>query len=92
MKENVKEITCVKFGASMSSGYLVEQDPDEFIHAGMGLYWIPMRRWFDAFKTVALIAYACPECGYVEQYVRRIEQDREKILLVPISPDRGENS
>jgi hypothetical protein len=25
MKENVKEITCVKFCASMSSGYLVAQ-------------------------------------------------------------------
>ncbi len=79
MKEKSKEITCVKRGTTMKRGYLVEQDPSEFIPAGMGFYWIPMRRWFDAFKTVALIAYACPECGYVEQYIKDLEQDREKL-------------
>jgi predicted nucleic-acid-binding Zn-ribbon protein len=79
MKEKSKEITCDKCGTTMKRGYLVEQDPDEFIPAGMGFYWIPMRRWFDAFKTVALIAYACPECGYVEQYIKNLDQDRGKL-------------
>ena len=63
MKEKFKEITCVKCGTTMKRGYLVEQDPDEFIPAGMGFYWIPMRRFFDAFKTVALIAYAARASG-----------------------------
>ncbi len=33
----------------------------------------------SVFRTVALIAYACPECGYVEQYIKNLEQDREKL-------------
>ena len=92
MKENMKEVTCVKCGATMRCGYLVEKDPFEIIPARLGFYWIPMLGGFKVFKTVALIAYACPECGYIEQYVRHIEQDREKILLAPIICNRGKNS
>jgi Zn ribbon nucleic-acid-binding protein len=83
MKGNVKEVACVKCGATMRCGYLVEKEPFEIIPAGLGFYWISMRGGFDTLKTVALIAYACPECGFIEQYVRRIEKDREKILKAP---------
>ncbi len=83
MKDNAKEVTCVKCGAIMRCGYLVEKGPFKVIPAGLGFYWISMRGGFDALKTVALIAYACPECGFVEQYVRRIEKDRELILKAP---------
>jgi predicted nucleic-acid-binding Zn-ribbon protein len=79
MKENAKEITCVKCGTTMKRGYLVERDPSEIIPAGLGFYWIPMRGVLGVFKTVALIAYACPECGYIEQYIKNIEQDRERL-------------
>ena len=83
MEEKLKEVTCVKSGATMRCGYLVEKDHFEIIPAGLGLYWIPIQGGFEAFKTVALTAYACPECGYVEQHVRCIEKDREKILRAP---------
>ena len=79
MEKNSKEITCVKCGTTMKRGYLVERDPSEIIPAGLGFYWIPMRGVLGVFKTVALIAYACPECGYVEQYIKNIEQDRERL-------------
>ncbi len=83
MEDNAKEVTCVKCGATMRCGYLVEKGPFEIVPAGLGFYWISMRGGFDALKTVALMAYACPECGFVEQYVRRIEKDRELILKAP---------
>ena len=79
--EEENSVTCVKCGASMRSGTIVERDPDELIVAGLGLYWRPARRGKNVFKTVELIAYACPECGYVEQYVRDLEKDKDKILL-----------
>ena len=79
MKEKSKVITCVKCGTTMKRGYLVEKDPFDIIPAGMGFYWIPMQKVLGVFKTVALIAYACPECGYVEQYIKNLEQDREKL-------------
>ena len=80
MTENVK-VTCAKCGANMRCGYLVERDPSEIVPAGLGFYWVPSRGALNVFKTVALKAFACPECGYVEQYVKNIEKDREKILL-----------
>ena len=63
----------------MKCGYLVERDPSEIIPAGLGFYWISMRGGLGVFRTVALIAYACPECGYVEQYIKNIKQDRDKL-------------
>lgn len=88
MTENVK-VTCAKCGATMRCGYLVERDPSEIVPAGLGFYWIPTRGALNVFKTVALKAFACPECGYVEQYVKNIEKDREKILLGPVDATSG---
>ena len=79
MKEKSKGISCVKCGTTMKCGYLVERDPSEIIPAGLGFYWISMRGGLGVFRTVALIAYACPECGYVEQYIKNIKQDRDKL-------------
>ena len=79
MKEKSKDISCVKCGTSMRSGFIVEQDSMDFIPTGVGLYWKPVKFGPKVLKTVALIAYACPECGYVEQYIENLEQDREKL-------------
>lgn len=77
-------IACAKCGAAMRCGYLVERDPFEIVPAGLGFHWVPSRGALSVFKTVALKAFACPECGYVEQYVKDVEKDREKILLGPV--------
>jgi predicted nucleic-acid-binding Zn-ribbon protein len=79
MKEKSKEITCVKCGTTMRSGFIVEKDMNELRAVGVGLYWKPVKFGPKALKTVALIAYACPECGYIEQYIKNLEQDREKL-------------
>ena len=83
------KVTCVKCGAIMRGGYLVERDTSEIVPAGLGFYWIPTRGVLNVFKAVALKAFACPECGYVEQYVKDIEKDREKILLGPVDASSG---
>ena len=75
------EVTCVKCGASMRCGTIVEQDPMELVAMGLGLYWRPSRGGKHVFKTVELVAYACPECGYIEQHVRNLKKDRDTILL-----------
>jgi len=81
MEENARDVTCVKCGATMRCGYLVEKDsPFDILPSGLGFYWISAAGGFAPLKTVALIAYACPECGFIEQYVRRIEKDRKVIL------------
>ncbi len=79
MREKSKEIACVKCGATMRSGFIVEKDIGDLMAVGVGLYWKPVKFGAKALKTVALIAYACPECGYVEQYIKNIEQDRERL-------------
>ena len=73
MMEKVREVTCVKCGAVMRYGFLVG--------AQFGFNWRPTESGLKALKNVPLMAYACPECGYIEHYVRNIQQDREKILL-----------
>jgi hypothetical protein len=65
----------------MRCGIITEHDSDETIITGLGLYWRPARRGKNVFKTVELIANACPDCGFVEQYIRNLEKDRDKILL-----------
>ena len=79
MEEKSKEITCVKCGTTMRSGFIVEKDIGDIIPGGEGLYWKPVMYGPKVLKNVALIAYACPECGYVEQYIKNLEQDREKL-------------
>ena len=79
MEEKSKEITCVKCGTTMKSGFIVEKDILDVIPAGEGLYWKPVKFGPKVLKNVALIAYVCPECGYVEQYIKNLEQDREKL-------------
>ena len=70
------ERRCPECGTAMRVGYLVERDPliEAFV-LGREIYWSP-----DRSSEVALNAYACPSCGYVCLYVRKLEADRNTIL------------
>jgi len=61
-----REVICVKCGASMKKGILNVRDPREILITGLQLYWKPERKTKDA----EIAAYVCPQCGYVEQYVK----------------------
>ena len=80
MDKEKHDAICIKCGAIMRRGFIVEKDIAELFPAGISLYWKPVKHGKNVFKTAELIAYACPECGYVEQYVQDIEKDRENIL------------
>ena len=70
------ERRCPECGTAMRVGYLKERDPlIESIVLGREIYWSP-----DRSSEVALNAYACPGCGHVCLYVRRLEADRNTIL------------
>ena len=78
---------CPKCGTVMRHGYVVERDsPLSLWTAGQGIYWTPGEGGVIG-ERVALKAYACPQCGYVEHYVRRLEQDRNTILSAPPAND-----
>ncbi len=81
----MSEKNCVKCGAMMRCGYLAEQDPGEIVPISLRNAWKPARLGRNAFKLVETVAYACPECGYIEQYVKNVEAGRENILLAPTS-------
>jgi len=50
----------------MKKGILNVRDPREILITGLQLYWKPERKTKDA----EIAAYVCPQCGYVEQYVK----------------------
>jgi len=67
---------CPECGTAMRVGYLVERDPlIEALVLGREIYWSP-----DRASEVALNAYACPGCGRVCLYMRKLEADRDTIL------------
>ena len=67
---NEEEVICVKCGGSMKEGVLNVRDPRGILVTGLRLYWKPEQRAKDA----ELAAYVCPQCGYVEQYVKDLEK------------------
>jgi len=78
-----KEKICPKCGAVMRAGFVVERDsPAVLWTLGEGIYWTPGEAGMIG-ERVALKAYACPQCGYIEHYVRRLQKDREIILSAP---------
>ncbi len=78
-----KEKTCPKCGTLMRAGFMVERDsPLSLWTAGQGIYWTPGEAGV-AGDRVAVKAYACPQCGYIEHYVRRLEKDINIILSAP---------
>ncbi len=72
---------CPKCSTIMRRGFLVEANaPLQVTTFGEGIYW---SQGEAGTSRVALRAYACPECGYVEQYIRRLELSKEAILKAP---------
>ena len=78
-----EEKRCPKCGTVMRCGFMVERDsPLAIWTLGQGIYWSPGEEGMMG-ERVAVRAYACPQCGYIEHYVRRLEQDREIIQRAP---------
>ena len=81
----IPERKCPKCDAMMRVGLTVQKDSwDQLLNVGGGVYWAP-KESLAVGPWVALSAYCCPGCGYVEQYVRRLKQDKELILSAPTS-------
>jgi len=79
-QESPGEKSCPKCGAAMRAGFIVEKDsPLSIWTLGSGIYWTPGEAGV-AGERVAVKAYACPECGYIEHYVRYLDKDRNTIL------------
>ena len=73
------ERPCPECGTAMRLGYLVERDPLlEAAVLGKEIYWSP-----DRSSEVTLNACACPGCGRVCLYVRKLEVNRDTILKAP---------
>ena len=67
-------VECGKCRMQMVKGFLVESNaPLQLLTIGEGLYWSSSESGFIG-DRIALTAYACPSCGYVETYIRRIEE------------------
>jgi rubrerythrin len=77
------EITCSKCGTLMHRGFMVERNaPLQIFTLGEGIYWSPSEGGLIG-KRVAVMAYACPTCGYIEHYVRRLHSDKPIIESAP---------
>jgi len=71
----------------MRVGFLVERDsPLALWTLGEGIYWTPGEAGMIG-ERVGVKAYACPQCGYIEHYVRRLEKDRAVILRAPTTTE-----
>ena len=67
---------CPECGSPMRCGYMVEADaPLTLTTLGEGLYWSPGEGGMLG-ERVSLKAYACPGCGKIEIYARRLEKER----------------
>ena len=74
---------CPKCGSAMHAGFIVEREsPLSLYTYGSGVYWTPDEGG-PIGGRVALKAYACPQCGYIEHYVRYLDKDREIVLRAP---------
>jgi len=78
-----RERACPKCGTTMRSGFMVERDsPLSLWTIGQGIFWTPGEGGLIG-ERVGVKAYACPDCGYIEHYIRRLEKDRKTILTAP---------
>ena len=66
------EKNCPKCSTTMLNGFLVERNsPLQGLTLGEGIYWSHDETGVIG-SRIGLVAYACPECGYVETYLRRM--------------------
>ena len=74
---------CPECGEAMRCGYLVETNaPLTLMTLGEGIYW-SIDEGGVLGGRVALKAYACPACGHIGLYARRLEKDRAIIEKAP---------
>jgi hypothetical protein len=67
-------------GEYVPAGFVVEKDsPLSLFTAGSGIYWTPGEAGVMG-DRVGIKAYACPECGYIEHYVRNLKRDKNTVL------------
>lgn len=70
------ERRCPECGEAMRCGYLVETNtPLTLLTLGEGIYWTSGEAGLLG-ERVALKAYACPGCGYIGLYARRLDKQR----------------
>jgi hypothetical protein len=80
-----EEAECPKCGGLMREGFLVERDsPLSLLTLGEGIYWTPNEEGMIG-ERISLRSFACPDCGFVEIYIRRLESDRESIMKAPVA-------
>ncbi len=78
-----REKSCPRCGAIMHAGFMVERDsPLSIWTYGSGVYWTPGEAGMMG-ERVGIKAYACPQCGYIEQYIRYLERDKNTVLSAP---------
>jgi hypothetical protein len=69
----------------MRAGYIVEKEsPLTLWTYGSGIYWTPGEGGVIG-ERVAVKAFACPQCGYIEYYIRNLEKDKAIISSAPTS-------
>ena len=77
------EKRCPECGSLMRCGYIVEANsPFTLTTIGEGVYWSPGEGGMLG-ERVSLKAYACPGCGKIEFYARRLQQERAVIERAP---------
>jgi predicted RNA-binding Zn-ribbon protein involved in translation (DUF1610 family) len=70
---------CPECGTPMRCGFIVESNsPLALTTLGEGVYWSPGEGGMLG-ERVSLKAYACPGCGKIEFYARRLEKERAVI-------------
>jgi len=74
---------CPECGAAMRCGYIVETNtPLMLLTLGEGVYWTSGEAGLLG-ERVALKAYACPGCGHIGLYARRLDRERPIIEKAP---------
>jgi predicted RNA-binding Zn-ribbon protein involved in translation (DUF1610 family) len=82
-QKSFDEINCPKCGTIMRAGFIVEREsPLSFWTYGSGIYWTPGEAGVIG-DRVAVKAYACPQCGYIEHYIRYLDKDKNTLLGAP---------
>lgn len=78
---------CPECGEAMRCGYLVEANtPLALTTIGEGIYWSVGEAGMMG-DRVALKAYACPGCGHIGLYARRLDKER---VIIEKAPHRCE--
>ncbi|MDP2899410.1 MAG: PF20097 family protein [Candidatus Bathyarchaeota archaeon] len=77
-----KEQRCPKCGATMRRGYLSETSPIRIAEVMERVYWSSDEAGPMGARATTR-AYACPDCGYIELFIRRIDKNREIVMKAP---------